>query len=94
MKFAPQGMIFPVSAAILNRIEDYRKSLEVYSHPLLNFIVWKQTEKNNVRCLMKLPIITGILTLQNRLNFYMTVCRKPLKSLSQMRFPTYRSTIK
>jgi hypothetical protein len=38
MKFTPQGIIFPVSAAILERIEDYRKVLETYSYPLLDFI--------------------------------------------------------
>ncbi len=51
MKFAQQGVIFPVSAAILNNIEDYRKTLEAYSHPLLDFIEWEQTEKNNVKVL-------------------------------------------
>ena len=48
MKYTPQGMIFPVSAAILDKIEDYRKVLESYSHPLLDFIEWKKTEDNNV----------------------------------------------
>ncbi|MFA7360461.1 MAG: Fic family protein [Candidatus Kapaibacterium sp.] len=48
MKFAPQGIIFPVSAAILERIDDYRKVLENYSHPLLDLIKWKKTDKNNV----------------------------------------------
>ncbi len=51
MKFAPQGVIFPVSAAILNNIEDYKKVLESYSHPLLDLIEWKQTEDNNVEAL-------------------------------------------
>ncbi|MDT0645893.1 Fic family protein [Zunongwangia sp. F260] len=51
MKFAQQGVIFPVSAAILNHIEDYRKTLESYSHPLLDLIKWKQTENNNVEVL-------------------------------------------
>lgn len=48
MKFAPQGIVFPVSAAILDRIADYRKVLENYSHPLLDFIEWKKTDRNNV----------------------------------------------
>ena len=48
MKFTQQGMIFPVSAAILDRIDDYRKVLESYSHPLLDFIEWKPTPKHNV----------------------------------------------
>ena len=51
MKFTPQGIIFPVSAAILERISDYRKVLESYSHPILDFIQWKKTPKNNVEVL-------------------------------------------
>lgn len=51
MKFTPQGIIFPVSAAILERIEDYRKVLESYSHPLLNFIKWRTTQDHNVEVL-------------------------------------------
>jgi Fic family protein len=47
-KFAQQGIIFPVSASILDRIDDYRKVLESYSHPLLDFIDWKETRDHNV----------------------------------------------
>jgi len=46
--FSQQGMIFPISAAILNRIRDYQKILEHYSHPVLNFIEWYETEDHNV----------------------------------------------
>ncbi len=51
MKFTPQGIIFPVSAAILAKMDDYRKVLESFSHPLLEFIDWKKTDKNNVEIL-------------------------------------------
>jgi hypothetical protein len=51
MGFAPQGIIFPVSAAILERIDDYRKVLESYSHPILDFIEWSETEDHNVHVL-------------------------------------------
>lgn len=47
-QFTQQGIIFPVSASILNHIEDYRKVLESYSQPLLDFIEWKETKKHNV----------------------------------------------
>jgi Fic family protein len=50
-RFTPQGIIFPVSAAILERIDDYRKVLESYSQPLLDFIEWKPTPNNNVEVL-------------------------------------------
>lgn len=50
-RFSPQGIIFPVSAAILGRIDDYREVLEHYSHPLLDFIEWEPTSDNNVEVL-------------------------------------------
>jgi Fic family protein len=50
-KFTQKGMIFPVSAAILDRIDEYRKILESYSHPLLDFIKWKPTADHNVEVL-------------------------------------------
>lgn len=50
-EFTPQGIIFPVSAAILERIDDYRKVLESYSQPILDFIQWKETEDHNVEIL-------------------------------------------
>jgi Fic family protein len=51
LKFTPQGIIFPISAAILERIDDYRRVLESYSHPLLDFIEWERTQDNNVKVL-------------------------------------------
>jgi hypothetical protein len=51
LKFTPQGIIFPVSAAILERIEDYQKTLESYSYPVQEFIEWKTTQDNNVEVL-------------------------------------------
>ena len=49
--FVPKGLIFPVSAIILERIDEYRKTLEHYSKPRLGLIVWRPTEKNNVEVL-------------------------------------------
>lgn len=49
--FNPPGMTFPVSAAILDRIADYRKILESYSARLLPLIAWEPTDKGNVRVL-------------------------------------------
>ncbi|WP_396170644.1 Fic family protein [Flavobacterium sp.] len=51
MQFAQQGIIFPISASILNHIDDYRIVLESYSHPLLDFIEWKPTKNHNVEVL-------------------------------------------
>jgi len=50
-KFSNQGVIFPVSASILNHIDDYRKTLEEFSGPLLELIEWKTTIDHNVEVL-------------------------------------------
>lgn len=49
--FTPQGMIFPLSAAILDHIADYRKALQNTTHPLLDYIDWQVTANNNVQVL-------------------------------------------
>lgn len=46
--FAPKGVVFPVSAVILERIDDYRKVLESYSAPRLPLIEWNPTPSGNV----------------------------------------------
>ncbi len=50
-RFSKQSIIFPVSASILDHIEDYRKVLESYSHPLLDYIKWKETGDHNIEVL-------------------------------------------
>lgn len=50
-QFTQQGIIFPVSASIINHLDDYRKVLESYSLPLLDFIEWKETKDHNVEVL-------------------------------------------
>ncbi len=47
-RFSDQGIIFPVSSAILSHIDDYRMVLESYSNPLLEFIEWEETSKHNI----------------------------------------------
>ncbi|HZL12045.1 MAG TPA: Fic family protein [Prolixibacteraceae bacterium] len=46
-----QGIIFPISASILDKIDDYRIVLELYSHPILEWIEWKTTPDHNVEVL-------------------------------------------
>ncbi|MCH8099666.1 MAG: Fic family protein [Proteobacteria bacterium] len=46
--FNPPELVFPVSAAILDRIEDYREVLEDYSRRMLPCITWTPTENGNV----------------------------------------------
>jgi len=47
--FNPPGIVFPVSAAILERIDEYRAALEDYSKRLLPLIEWMPTEDGNLR---------------------------------------------
>jgi hypothetical protein len=47
--FNPPGVHFPVSAAILDRIDEYRRVLESYSERLLPVIAWVPTAQGNVR---------------------------------------------
>ncbi len=49
--FTRKNLVFPVSAAILERMSEYREVLEDYSKPRLEFIDWKPTPDNNVEVL-------------------------------------------
>lgn len=49
--FNPPCLVFPVSAVILDRIDDYRKVLESYSRRLLPHIRWRPTDRGNVEVL-------------------------------------------
>jgi len=50
-KFTPPGMIFPVSSVMLDRIDDYRSTLQAHSGPLMPFIEWRPTPDRNVEVL-------------------------------------------
>jgi hypothetical protein len=47
-QYNPPGIVFPISATILTRIDEYRKVLESYSKPLLEFIEWRPTKDGNI----------------------------------------------
>ena len=49
--FNPPGIVFPVSAAILDHIDNYRHVLESHSAKALPFVEWQATAKNNVEVL-------------------------------------------
>jgi hypothetical protein len=50
-KFTPPGMVFPVSSVMYDRIDEYRKTLQDHSRPLMNFIKWRPTPQQNVEVL-------------------------------------------
>ncbi|HRN56567.1 MAG TPA: Fic family protein [Agriterribacter sp.] len=50
-KYVPEGIIFPVSAIILERLNEYRSILEQFSKPRLDLIEWKPSKDNNVEVL-------------------------------------------
>jgi len=49
--FNPAGVQFPVSAAILDKIDEYKSVLESYSGRLLPLIEWRATDRQNVEVL-------------------------------------------
>jgi len=50
-QFTPPGMVFPVSSVMLDRIGDYRATLQAHSSPLMPFIEWRPTHDRNVEVL-------------------------------------------
>lgn len=50
-KYTPPGMIFPVSSVMLDRIDEYRTTLQAHSGPLMDFIEWRPTAEHNVEVL-------------------------------------------
>jgi hypothetical protein len=44
-------MVFPVSSVMYDRIDEYRKTLQDHSGPLMNFIEWRPTPQRNVEVL-------------------------------------------
>jgi len=50
-KYTPPGMVFPVSSVMLDRIDEYRRTLQAHSMPLMDFIEWRPTVEHNVQVL-------------------------------------------
>ncbi len=49
--FNPPGLVFPISAVILDRMDGYRAALEDHSRRLLPAVDWEPTDDGNVRVL-------------------------------------------
>jgi hypothetical protein len=49
--FTPPGVVFPVSSVMLDRIDNYRSTLQNHSAPLMPFIEWRPTPDRNVEVL-------------------------------------------
>ncbi|MGH6917503.1 MAG: Fic family protein [Geminicoccaceae bacterium] len=50
-KFTPPGVLFPISSVMLDRIDDYRHTLQYHSAPLMPFIEWRPTPERSVEVL-------------------------------------------
>ena len=46
--FTPKGLVFPVSSVMLDRISEYRSTLQEHTRPLLEYIDWRPTSDRNV----------------------------------------------
>ncbi len=47
--YSPQGVILPISAAILRDGQNYHKVLNVFSSPLFNYIEWNWTDNRGIK---------------------------------------------
>lgn len=50
-KYTPPGLVFPVSSVMLDRIDEYRDTLQDHSGPLIPCIEWRPTPSRNVEVL-------------------------------------------
>lgn len=50
-EYVAKGMIFPVSSIILERLDEYRQSLEAFSKDRLDLVKWRPDESNNIEVL-------------------------------------------
>jgi Fic family protein len=48
MGYTKRGMIFPISSAILERIDEYQDILEHFSSPRVDLIEWEETQDHNI----------------------------------------------
>ena len=46
--YNPPGIVFPISATIYRRLDAYKRVLESYSRPLLEFVDWRASPDHNV----------------------------------------------
>jgi hypothetical protein len=50
-KYTPAGVVFPVSWVMYDRIDEYRRTLQAHSGPLMTFIEWRATPQHNIEVL-------------------------------------------
>ena len=50
-RFTPPGIVFPVSSVMLDRMDEYRKTLQAHSGPLMPYLEWRPTPDRNVEVL-------------------------------------------
>ena len=50
-RFTPASMVLPVSSVMLDRIDEYRSTLQSHSGPLMTHIEWRPTPEHNVEVL-------------------------------------------
>ena len=91
-RFTPTGMVFPVSSVMLDRIDDYRDTLQAQSRPLMPFIQWRPTPERNVEVLTTQPTFTGTSTARRPPSSSMPVYGAPLKTSCPAKSTTCAAT--
>ena len=79
-KFTPPGMVFPVSSVMLDRIDDYRNTLQAHSAPLMPFIDWRPTPERNVEVLNDTADLYGYFDCTEAAEFLYACVRRTVES--------------
>ena len=84
-KFTPPGMVFPVSSVMLDRIDDYRATLQAHSGPLMPFIEWRPTPERNVEVLNQTADLYRYFDCTERRSSCMRASRAPSSTICRAR---------
>lgn len=83
-KFTPEGLIFPVSATLVQNIKEYDQTLELFSKPLLHLIDYQLTEAGEMTVMNETALYYRYIDMtaiaENMFRFIETTIEKELVS--------------
>jgi Fic family protein len=81
MGYTKRGMIFPISAVILNRIDEYQSVLESYSSQRVDLIEWETTADHNVKILNDTSDLYRFYDLTEQVEFLYTCIEETIEQI-------------
>ena len=92
-KFVPPGMVFLVSV-MLDRIGDYRATLQAHSGPLMPLIEWRPTPQRNVEVLNETADLYRVFDCTEEAKFLYVCVRRTVKRICRARSTIFAVTTK